>query len=297
MMYNTLRIANAHTCTIGGYANLKTFYRSVFISDTHLGSRWCQAQKLVSFLKNARCEHLYLVGDLLESKKAMKTSSWSSSQIEVFNQIHLKSLEGRVVYVPGNHDYCMRDFIGRQFGNLEVQPHAVHRTADGKRMLVLHGDQFDKAVSLSPWVTRLGDLAYNGALWLNLWVNKLRHWLGMSYWPISQFLKHEVKIFIQMLSAFEKLLQREAKRHRCDGVICGHIHRPAINHMGDVLYVNCGDWVESCSAVVEHEDGSFEILYRRDVKKPAFEAKAPFKVTYPAFSEPIPLGLVSMLAK
>jgi len=172
-------------------------------------------------------------------------------------------------------------FHRRKFGNLEVLPQAVHKTADGKRMLVLHGDQFDKAVSLSPWVTALGGLAYSGALWLNLWVNKLRHRLGMSYWPLSQFLKHEVKIFIQILSAFEKMLQREAKRHRCEGVICGHIHRPNITNMGNVLYVNCGNWVECCSAVVEHKDGSFEILYRRDVKKLAFEAKAPFKVTYP----------------
>ena len=181
---------------------------------------------------------------------------------------------------------------------MEVAPYAIHETADGVRMLVLHGDQFDKVVKLSPWVTVLGDLAYDGALWLNLWLNGLRSWLGMGYWPLSQFLKHKVKDFIQILSAFESVLQHEAWKRHCDGVICGHIHKPAIQKIGEILYVNCGDWVESCSAVVEHEDGRLEVVYWHDMGKPSlYIPYARYKVTYPPFSEPIPAGLVAMLSQ
>ncbi len=277
---------------------MRSFFRSIFISDAHLGSRWCRAQNLASFLAYTECEYLYLVGDILEGAKVTRTSSWPRAQIEVFNQIRLKSAEGQVVYLPGNHDHCMKDFLGRQFGNMEVAPYAIHETADGVRMLVLHGDQFDKVVELSPWVTVLGDLAYDGALWLNLWLNGLRSWLGMGYWPLSQFLKRKVKDFIQILSAFESVLQHEAWKRHCDGVICGHIHKPAIQKIGEILYVNCGDWVESCSAVVEHEDGRLEVVYWHDMEKPSlYIPYARYKVTYPPFSEPIPAGLVAMLSQ
>jgi UDP-2,3-diacylglucosamine pyrophosphatase LpxH len=235
--------------------------RSIFISDVHLGFKGCQAQYLLDFLRRVECDTVYLVGDIIDLWALSRSFYWPQAHNDVIRTILGKAKHGtRVVYVPGNHDRVFRDHDGLAMGNVEVQREAVHQTADGRRFLVLHGDEFDSIVRASPWLESLGSHAYSVALAANRYVNAVRHRFGYPYWSLAAFLKHKVKNAVQYISGFEKALAAAARERGLDGVICGHIHRAEITEIDGITYCNDGDWVESCTALVEDFSGRLSLL-------------------------------------
>ena len=238
-----------------------TIYRTLFLSDVHLGSRGCQAELLLDFLKNNDAATIYLVGDMIDGWQLKNRWYWPQAHNDVVQKLLRKVRKGvRVIYLPGNHDEFARDYIGSVFGGVEVADHAYHMTADKKRLLIVHGDQFDIVVKHARWLAFLGDWAYTFALWSNLWFNKIRRKLGFTYWSLSAWAKLKVKNAVNFIGAFEAALVEAARRHNADGVLCGHIHHAVIRDIGGITYVNIGDFVESCTAVAEHDDGRLEIL-------------------------------------
>jgi UDP-2,3-diacylglucosamine pyrophosphatase LpxH len=238
-----------------------TIYRTLFLSDVHLGSRGCQAELLLDFLKNNDAATIYLVGDMIDGWQLKNRWYWPQAHNDVVQKLLRKVRKGvRVIYLPGNHDEFARDYIGSVFGGVEVADHAYHMTADKKRLLIVHGDQFDIVVKHARWLAYLGDWAYTFALWSNLWLNKIRRKLGFTYWSLSAWAKLKVKNAVNFIGAFEAALVEAARRHNADGVVCGHIHHPLIRDIDGITYVNIGDFVESCTAVAEHDDGRLEIL-------------------------------------
>jgi UDP-2,3-diacylglucosamine pyrophosphatase LpxH len=239
----------------------QTVYRTLFLSDVHLGTRGCQAELLLDFLKHNDAATIYLVGDMIDGWRLKTGWYWPQAHNDVVQKLLRKVRKGaRMVYVPGNHDEFARGYIGHIFGGVEVADHAYHVTADNKRLLIVHGDQFDIVVQHARWLAFLGDWAYMFALWVNLWFNKVRRILGFPYWSLSSWAKLKVKNAVNFIGAYEEALAEAARRHRADGVVCGHIHHAAIRDIGGILYVNTGDFVESCTAVAEHHDGRLEIL-------------------------------------
>ena len=239
-----------------------TIYRTLFLSDVHLGSRGCQAELLLDFLKNNDAATIYLVGDMIDGWQLKNRWYWPQAHNDVVQKLLRKVRKGvRVIYLPGNHDEFARDYIGSVFGGVEVADHAYHMTADKKRLLIVHGDQFDIVVKHARWLAYLGDWAYTFALWSNLWLNKFRRKLGFTYWSLSAWAKLKVKNAVNFIGAFEAALVEAARRHNADGVVCGHIHHPVIRDIDGITYVNIGDFVESCTAVAEHDDGRLEILH------------------------------------
>ena len=237
-------------------------YRSVFISDIHLGTRGCQAELLLDFLRHMTCDRLYLVGDIVDGWKMKSGWHWPQAHNDVVQKILRLARKGAVVtYIPGNHDDRVRDFCGVHFGGVTVARDAVHQTADGRRFLVVHGDEFDAVVKHAAWLGLAGDIAYRALLTINTLFNRIRRRMGFGYWSLSAFLKSRVKNALQFIDNFETALADEARRRDVDGVICGHIHKAEMRDIAGVLYVNDGDWVESCSALVEHGDGRLEILH------------------------------------
>jgi UDP-2,3-diacylglucosamine pyrophosphatase LpxH len=238
-----------------------TIYRTLFLSDVHLGSRGCQAGLLLDFLKNNDAATIYLVGDIIDGWQLKNRWYWPQAHNDVVQKLLRKVRKGvRVIYVPGNHDEFARDYIGSVFGGVEVADHAYHMTADKKRLLIIHGDQFDIVVKHARWLASLGDWAYTFALWSNLWFNKVRRKLGFTYWSLSAWAKLKVKNAVNFIGAFEVALVEAARRHKADGVVCGHIHHAAIRDIGGITYINTGDFVESCTVVAELDDGRLEIL-------------------------------------
>jgi UDP-2,3-diacylglucosamine pyrophosphatase LpxH len=238
-----------------------TIYRTLFLSDVHLGSRGCQAELLLDFLKNNDAATIYLVGDMIDGWQLKNRWYWPQANNDVVQKLLRKVRKGvRVIYLPGNHDEFARDYIGSVFGGVEVADYAYHMTADKKRLLIIHGDQFDIVVKHARWLAYLGDWAYTFALWSNLWFNKVRRKLGFTYWSLSAWAKLKVKNAVNFIGAFEAALVEAARRHDADGVVCGHIHHAVIRDIGGIAYVNIGDFVESCTAVAEHDDGMLEIL-------------------------------------
>jgi len=238
-----------------------TPYRSVFISDIHLGTRGCQADLLLDFFRHMTCERLYLVGDIVDGWRMKGGWYWPQAHNDVVQKILRMARKGAaVIYIPGNHDDRVRDFCGVHFGGVVVARDAIHQTADGRRFLVLHGDEFDAVVRHTPWLAFTGDFAYRTILGLNTILNRVRRRLGFGYWSLSAFLKAKVKNALQFIDNFEGAVAAEARRRGVDGVICGHIHKAEMRDIGGALYVNDGDWVESCTALVEHFDGRLEIL-------------------------------------
>lgn len=236
-------------------------YRTVFISDLHLGTRGCQAELLLDFIRSIECDTLYLVGDIVDGWKLKSGWYWPQSHNDVVQKILRMARKGTaVVYVPGNHDDRVRDFIGVHFGGVVVARDAIHQTADGLRWLVMHGDEFDGVVQQARWLALLGDWSYRFILALNTGYNRVRRRLGFGYWSLSAFLKGKVKNALQFVEDFEQAVAAEAGRRGVDGVICGHVHKAEMRHIDGVRYVNDGDWVESCTALVEHADGRLEIL-------------------------------------
>ena len=235
--------------------------RAAFVSDVHLGTRGCQAELLLDFIKHVECDTLYLVGDIVDGWRLKSGWYWPQAHNDVVQKLLRLARKGvRVVYVPGNHDEFARGYCGAVFGGIEVVHDAIHETADGRRLLVVHGDEFDGVMRYAKGLALLGDAAYATALKLNTWFNLIRRRLGFGYWSLSAYLKGMVKGAGDFIDRFERALAEEARRRGCDGVVCGHIHKAAIRDIDGILYVNDGDWVESCTGVVEHFDGRLEIL-------------------------------------
>ena len=242
-------------------AKSQTKYRAIFISDVHLGFSGTNASLLLNFLRSVECDQLYLVGDIVDIWQLKKRPYWPQTHNDVVRTLLGKAKYGtKIIYVPGNHDELLRAYADHTFGNISVVQQAIHTKADGKRLLVTHGDQFDAAVVSSRWVGKLGSSAYSMLLHVNSWVNALRKLTGCPYWSLAKYLKHKVKNAVQAISNYESAVVEAARRHRVDGVVCGHIHRPEINQFGEITYCNCGDWVESCTALVENKDGILEII-------------------------------------
>jgi len=245
-------------------------YRTIFISDTHLGSKDCKADLLLNFLKNNSCETLYLVGDIIDAWKIQQNKlTWKQSHTNIVKKILGFSKKGvKVIYVTGNHDEFLRPMIpyAASFGNIELCNMKTHYGKDGKRYLVVHGDLFDGITSLAPWLSFLGDKAYDFILDINSRFNWIRHRLGFGYWSLSKYLKLRVKGAIDFIFKFELNITDYCKRKNYDGVICGHIHNAEIKTVNNVTYMNTGDWVESCTALVEHHDGKWEIIYWQELK-------------------------------
>lgn len=236
-------------------------YRAIFISDLHLGTPGCQAEALLEFLKTHSCDTLYLVGDIIDGWQLRRKWYWPQAHNDVVQKLLRKARKGcRVIYVPGNHDEFARDFLDHSFGGVEVVEHAVHTTADGKKLWVIHGDYFDGVIQFAKWLAYLGDTLYDWALKANRHLNYMRGRLGMPYWSLSAYLKLKVKKAVNFISDFEVAVAHEAKKQGYDGVVCGHIHHAEIRNIDGVLYCNDGDWVESLSTLVEHQDGRLEIL-------------------------------------
>lgn len=236
-------------------------YRTIFVSDVHLGTRACKAELLCEFLRQTECETLYLVGDIYDGWRLKRTWYWPESHNDVVQEVLRKAQSGtKVIYIPGNHDETARDYTGLNLGGLDVMFETIHETADGRRFLVLHGDHFDGIVKHARWLALLGDWAYTIALGVNDVLNYLRRRMGLSYWSLSAYLKHKVKNAVEYVSNYEHALVREATHRKVDGVICGHIHHAEIREIDGLLYCNDGDWVESCTALVESADGTLSIL-------------------------------------
>jgi UDP-2,3-diacylglucosamine pyrophosphatase LpxH len=236
-------------------------YRTIWISDVHLGTRGCKADFLLDFLRVHDAKTIYLVGDIIDAWRLKKSWYWPQAHNDVVQKMLRKVRKGtRVIYIPGNHDEMLRDYTLLQFGGVEVVQEAEHVTADGRRLLVLHGDFFDAVVKHARWMAMLGDSAYTAALTLNRYFNTVRRRLGYPYWSLSQYLKLKVKNAVQYIGSFADAVCDEARRRGFDGVVCGHIHHAEISERGGMLYCNDGDWVESCTALVEHFDGRLEII-------------------------------------
>lgn len=236
-------------------------FRSIWISDFHLGTRGCQAEWLLDFLKHTRSDYLYLVGDIVDGWHLRRRWYWPQEHNDVVQKVMRCARHGtKVCYIPGNHDEAARPYCGLHFGGVYVTNEIVHETADGKKILVLHGDQFDSVIGCAKWVALLGDKAYDLALFLNRIFNSVRRYFGFPYWSLSAYLKNKVKNAVQYISAFETFIAERAKGCRVDAVLCGHIHHAEVRDINSVLYMNCGDWVESCTALVEDEGGQIFVL-------------------------------------
>jgi len=235
--------------------------RTLFLSDIHLGMKGCQADTLLDFMRHYEADTVYLVGDIVDGWSLKSAWYWPQAHNDVVQKLLRKARKGaRILYIPGNHDEFFRDYYGTHFGGIEVLEDAVHVTADGKRYLVIHGDLFDLVIRHARWLALLGDKAYDVAIWLNTHFNAIRRAFGLTYWSLSQWAKLKVKNAVNFIGEFEQTLAAEAHRRGLDGVICGHIHHAVIRRQAGFVYVNCGDWIESCTAVVEHFDGALEII-------------------------------------
>lgn len=241
-------------------------YRTLFISDVHLGTRTSQVEMLLDFLKETDADTIYLVGDIVDFWRVRRGASWPQSHNDVLQKILRKVRKGaRVVFIPGNHDDCLRQYCGTKFGGIELALQSIHETADGKRYLVMHGDEFDVVVRNMEWLAFLGDRGYELALACNTPLNFVRKRLGLGYWSLSAYLKYRVKSAVNFIGKFESSLSDEARKLNVDGVICGHIHHAASHTTDGVHYINTGDWVESCTAVVETMTGEFQLIRWLDV--------------------------------
>ena len=239
----------------------KLRFRTVWISDTHLGTAGCNAELLLDFLKSIQPETLYLVGDIIDGWRLKRGWYWPPRHNDIVRRILKLANKGtHVIYVPGNHDEVLRDYGGLSFGGVDVVPEAIHVTADGRRLLVLHGDEFDGVVLYARWLAFLGDYAYAALLHLNVGFNRVRRRFGLPYWSLSAHIKKKVKNAVAFISRFEEAVAHAAHERGVDGVVCGHIHSDEIRKLGGVTYYNDGDWVESCTALVEHANGHLEIL-------------------------------------
>ena len=240
-------------------------FRTIWISDIHLGTKGCNADLLIDFLDHTDSETMYLVGDIIDGWRLKKKLYWPPEHNDIVWRILKRAKRGtRIVYIPGNHDEMFRQFSGLSFGGVEIARAAFHTTADGRRLMVLHGDEFDTIMLAHRWLAFVGDALYHLMMGLNRWVNLVRTRLGLPYWSLSKMAKHKVKNAVEFISKYEEVVARAAGERGVDGVVCGHIHTAEIRRFDGVEYYNDGDWVEGCTALVEHFDGRMEILHWPD---------------------------------
>lgn len=236
-------------------------YRTIWISDIHLGTKGCNADLLIDFLDSVDSETMYLVGDIIDGWRLKKKFYWPDAHNDIVWRILKRAKRGtRIVYIPGNHDEMFRQFTGLNFGGIEIRRAAFHDTADGRRLLVLHGDEFDAVMLSHRWLAFVGDALYHTLMGANHWVNAGRRALGLPYWSLSKMAKHKVKNAVEFIGKYEKVVARAAAERGVDGVVCGHIHTAEHRVFDHVEYWNDGDWVEGCTALVEHADGRMEIV-------------------------------------
>lgn len=237
-------------------------HRTIFISDVHLGTRGCKAEMLTDFLQRNICDTLYIIGDLIDGWQLKRRWYWDAPQTALVQALlSLADTGTRIIYIPGNHDEFLRPYCGRTFCGIEIRDETIHETAAGKRLLVLHGDKFDGIIACAKWLAHVGDAAYALALALNDRLHALRRKMGLPYWSLSAFLKGRVKKAVEYVSRYEETVAAAAATLDVDGIICGHIHQAEIRHIGKIQYLNDGDWVESCTALVEDARGNMEILH------------------------------------
>lgn len=240
---------------------MRTRFRSIFISDVHLGTASARADDLAFLLKRVTCERLYLVGDILDMWWLKHRWRWPASHTTVLRRLLKLASKGvEIIYIPGNHDDAARPYAGKEFGGIRIELAARHACADGRSMLICHGDHYDLVVRTRPWLGMLGSAGYEALLRANRLWNGGRRALGLPYHSLAQAVKMRVKRACMYVSSYEEVLLAEAKRSGCDGVICGHIHKAELRETQGLTYANCGDWVESCTALVEHDDGRLELL-------------------------------------
>ena len=256
--------------------SLRKRYRTIFISDVHLGTPGCQATALLDFLKAYPSNNLYLVGDIIDGWQLRRKWYWPQAHNDVVQKLLKRARKGcRVVFIPGNHDEFAREFIGHRFGDIEVMKEAVHITADGRQLWVIHGDYFDAVVQCARWLAIVGDNLYEFTLKLNRYLNSLRARMGLPYWSLSAYLKQKVKSALNYVTDFEVAVASEARNRGHQGVVCGHIHRAEMRDIDGVLYCNDGDWVESRTALVEDFDGKLQLLHWAPASKT--QSRAPFE--------------------
>lgn len=237
-------------------------YKSIFISDVHLGTRGSKAEILLSFLKDVDCDNLFLVGDILDGWRLKKGWFWPETHSTVIQKILRMARKGtRVVYIPGNHDEFMRNFLEHSFGNIELHNETVYEAVNGKKYIVIHGDKFDLVTMNIKWLAHIGDWAYTALLNINTMVHWVRSYLRLPYWSLSKWAKHKVKEAVNFIGNYENSLAHYAKIKQSDGIICGHIHQANLGVIDGIEYMNCGDFVESCTVLVEHVNGTWEIVY------------------------------------
>ena len=270
-------------------ATATLLYRTVWISDIHLGTPGCRADALLDFLRQVECDTLFLVGDIIDGWQLRRSWYWPQAHNDVVQKLLRKARKGtRVIFVPGNHDEFARKYLGHNFGGVDVVEEWVHETADGRKLWVTHGDLFDGVIQCAKWLAYVGDSLYEFTLKLNRYFNSARARLGLPYWSLSKYLKQKVKRAVSYVGDYEAALAREARKRGLQGVVCGHIHHAEMREIDGVLYANDGDWVESLTALVEHADGRLEILdwsLRSAVAQPGrAPATAPEPTPIPAHS-------------
>jgi UDP-2,3-diacylglucosamine pyrophosphatase LpxH len=243
----------------------KVHVRALFVSDVHLGTRTARADELLDLLRRCEADVIYLVGDIIDFWRVRRGPHWPQTHNDVLQKLMRKVRKGtRLILIPGNHDEALRDYAGMQFGGVEIHRDFMHVTAQGRRYVVMHGDEFDVVVRTAKWLALLGDRGYELALWLNRPLNWVRRHLGLGYWSLSAYLKYRVKKAVAFIGAFEVAVAAEARRRDADGIICGHIHHAADRTFAGIHYLNCGDWVESCTAVVESQAGELRVIRWED---------------------------------
>jgi UDP-2,3-diacylglucosamine pyrophosphatase LpxH len=250
--------------------------RSIFLSDVHLGTRACQAERLLDFMRTYSADNVFLIGDIVDFWAMRRSIVWTPAQNTVVQKILRRARHGeRVVFIPGNHDEALRDYLDISFGDIEVCGEHVHTLADGRRFLLLHGDEFDQITRHHRWIAILGDVAYDLLVKLNTLLSFVRRRFGMHcYWSLAGYAKRRVKKALQFIFDFEDTALRAARQRGLDGIICGHIHFAVIRAAEDgMVYVNCGDWVDSCTAIVEHLDGSLELISWGGMQPPAADSE------------------------
>ena len=236
-------------------------YRSIFISDIHLGTKMSQADKVLEFLKTTESDNLFLVGDIIDGWAMNKSFYWPQEHNDVIQKILRKARKGtNVVYIPGNHDEFLRSFCDSKFGNISLEYMHVYKALDGKNIIISHGDQFDAVITNAKWLAHIGSWAYDVAMVFNVFINFIRRIFYLPTWSLSAWAKYKVKEAVNFISDYEENLSNWAVSMKATAIVCGHIHHANIREIGGLHYMNCGDWVESCTALVEHLDGTWEIV-------------------------------------
>jgi UDP-2,3-diacylglucosamine pyrophosphatase LpxH len=249
-------------------------YRSIWISDVHLGTKHCQSDALLEFLKQTESDHLYLVGDFIDGWELKNTWFWTNANNTLIQKLLRKNRkETQITYITGNHDEFVEEFIGVQFGSVKLATEAIHETADGRRLLVIHGHQFDGLTHFNRLLERIGSRLYQWILDINLWLNRVRRRMGFGYWSLASYLKFKAKSAVKFVSDYEHAMVRMAHMRSVEGIICGHIHRPEIKQIDGVQYLNCGDWVENCTALVEDFHGQIKLIQFHENENPIHSAR------------------------